>query len=76
MMRPVLRLSLIAAALLLVGQAAPAQSQSGQPKDRSYVGTMTEEQIRQKLQGEGFSEVKEVKKMDVTINELGHVSAK
>jgi hypothetical protein len=94
MMHPVLRASLIATSLLLLGQSTPAQSQSAQPADRSYIGTMTEEQIRQKLQGEGFSEVKEVKKipvtkyrwtakaikagkeMDVTINELGHVSAK
>jgi hypothetical protein len=55
---------------------------------------MSEDQIRQKLEGEGFSQVKEVKKipvtkyrwsakairsgkeMEVTVDELGHVSAK
>jgi hypothetical protein len=93
-MRPVLVATLIAAGLIVLGQSTPVQSQSAQQKDRSYVGQMTEEQIRQKLEGEGFSQVKEVKKvpvtkyrwtakavrggkeMDVTINELGHVSAK
>jgi hypothetical protein len=92
MMRPVMMASLATVALLALGQTGPAQTTD--MKDRSYVGQMTEEQIRQKLQGEGFSEVKEVKKipvtkyrwsakavrngkeMDVTINELGHVSAK
>jgi hypothetical protein len=94
MMRPSLIASLATVVLLALGQTALAQSQTPAAKDRSYVGQMTEEQIRQKLQGEGFSEVKEVKKipvtkyrwsakavrngkeMEVTINELGHVSAK
>ena|SRR6266566_1329454 len=31
-----------------------------------YVGQMSEEQIRQKLAGEGFSEVSELKKIPVT----------
>lgn len=80
--------------LLALAPSALAQGQPAEPKDRTYVGQMSEEQIRQKLAGEGFSEVKELKKipvtryrwtakavrggkeMDVTINELGHVSAK
>jgi hypothetical protein len=93
-MRPSLIASLATVVLLALGQTALAQSQTPAAKDRSYVGQMTEEQIRQKLQGEGFSEVKDVKKipvtkyrwtakavrsgkpMEVTIDELGHVSAK
>jgi hypothetical protein len=93
-MRPSLIASLATVVLLALGQTALAQSQTPAAKDRSYVGQMTEEQIRQKLQGEGFSDVKEVKKipvtkyrwtakavrsgkpMEVTIDELGHVSAK
>jgi hypothetical protein len=80
-------------ALMVLGSAAVAQSQTA-AVDRSYVGHMTEEQIKQKLEGEGFSQVTEVKKVpvtkyrwtakamqagkqkDVTIDELGHVSAK
>jgi hypothetical protein len=80
-------------ALVALGSAALAQGQTA-AVDRSYVGQMTEEQIKQKLEGEGFSQVTEVKKVpvtkyrwtakamqagkqkDVTIDELGHVSAK
>ena len=93
-MRPRLMTLLAAVSLLALGQTVLAQSQSADTKDRSYVGQMTEEQIRQKLEGEGFSQVKEVKKipvtkyrwsakavrsgkeMEVTVDELGHVSAK
>jgi hypothetical protein len=35
-------------------------------KDRGYVGQMSEEQIKQKLAGEGFSQISEVKKVPVT----------
>jgi hypothetical protein len=94
MMRPGLIASLATATLLALGPPALAQSQTAVAKDRSYVGQMTEEQIKQKLQGEGFSEVSEIKKipvtkyrwtakamrsgkqMEVTVDELGHVSAK
>lgn len=65
-MRPSLIASLATLTLLALGQTTLAQGQTAEPKDRSYVGQMTEEQIRQKLQGEGFSEVKEVKKIPVT----------
>jgi hypothetical protein len=96
-MRPTMTTSLLAAvALLALGQVALAQGQqpSTEAKDRTYVGQMTEEQIRQKLAGEGFTEITEVKKipvtryrwtakavragkpMEVTVNELGLVSAK
>jgi hypothetical protein len=34
--------------------------------DRSYVGQMTEEQVKQKLYGEGFSSVSDLKKVPVT----------
>lgn len=34
--------------------------------DRSYVGQMTEEQAKQKLYGEGFSSVTDLKKVPVT----------
>jgi hypothetical protein len=94
MMRPKLMTLLAAVSLLALGQTALGQSQSADTKDRSYVGQMSEDQIRQKLEGEGFSQVKEVKKipvtkyrwsakairsgkeMEVTVDELGHVSAK
>ena len=55
------RLALIA----LVG-AAPAAFAQGAAKDRTYVGQMTEDQIKQKLAGEGFSQISEVKKVPVT----------
>jgi hypothetical protein len=51
--------SLAVMSILVVAPGAFAQ-------DRSYVAQMTEEQIRQKLAGEGFSEVKELKKVPVT----------
>jgi hypothetical protein len=95
-MRPIMITSLASvAALLALGQVALAQGQpSAEAKDRTYVGQMTEEQIRQKLAGEGFTDITEVKKipvtryrwtakavragkpMEVTVNELGLVSAK
>jgi hypothetical protein len=59
------------AALALVGTlgfagSAAAQSQGATQAQRNYVANMTEEQIREKLKGEGFSEVLEVKKVPVT----------
>jgi hypothetical protein len=45
--------------------AAFGQQQTPTP-DRSYVGQMTEEQIKQKLFGEGFSSVTDLKKVPVT----------
>jgi hypothetical protein len=52
----------------LIGFAplALAQGQDAAMKDRGYVGQMTEEQIKQKLAGEGFSQISEVKKVPVT----------
>jgi hypothetical protein len=88
-----LAVALAGAALLAAGNVALAQGQAG-AKDRSYVGQMSEEQIKQKLAGEGFSRISDLKKvpvtkyrwtgkamrggkeMEVTIDELGHVSAK
>ena len=79
--------------LLAAGNAALAQGQKAD-QDRSYIGQMNEEQIKQKLAGEGFSQISDLKKvpvtkyrwtgkavrngkeMEVTIDELGHVSAK
>jgi hypothetical protein len=58
-MRSSIIASLAIASALVVGPAALGQ-------DRSYIAKMTEEQIRQKLAGEGFSEVKEIKKVPVT----------
>lgn len=54
--------SIASLAILSVLAAAPAAF----AQDRSYIAQMTEEQIRQKLAGEGFSEVKELKKVPVT----------
>ena len=85
--------SLTTACLLAIAPAALAQSQSA-AKDRLYVGQMSEDQIKQKIEGEGFSQVGEIKKvpvtkyrwtakamragkqMEVTVDELGHLSAK
>jgi hypothetical protein len=93
-MRTMMIASLTLAVLLGLAQTAAGQGQSAAVKDRNPVGQMTEEQIRQKLAGEGFSEITDIKKvpvtkyrwtakamragkpMEVTINELGHVSAK
>jgi hypothetical protein len=58
-MRSSIIASLAIVSALVVGPAALGQ-------DRSYIAKMTEEQIRQKLAGEGFSEVKEIKKVPVT----------
>ncbi len=58
-MRSSIIASLAIVSALVVGSAALGQ-------DRSYIAKMTEEQIRQKLAGEGFSEVKEIKKVPVT----------
>jgi hypothetical protein len=58
------------AALAIVSVVAFAPAAVGQQPaatpDRSYVGQMTEEQIKQKLFGEGFSSVTELKKVPVT----------
>jgi hypothetical protein len=84
----------VAATVGLAGAALSQGQTQTATKTKGYVGQMSEEQIRQKLQGEGFSEVTEIKKipitsyqwtakavrngkpMDITISELGHVSAK
>ena len=49
---------------IAIGPAAVAQVPS--PDYGGYIGQMTEEQIRQKLAGEGFSEVTELQKVPVT----------
>jgi hypothetical protein len=61
------------AALAIVSVVAFAPAAFGQDQstprpmpDRSYIGQMTEEQIKQKLFGEGFSSVTELKKVPVT----------
>jgi Peptidase propeptide and YPEB domain len=55
------------ALIALVGAAwaAPAAAQDAM-RDRTYVGQMSEDQIKQKLAGEGFSQISEVKKVPVT----------
>jgi hypothetical protein len=47
---------------LTLGPAAWAQV----PSSGGYIGQMTEDQVRQKLAGEGFSDVIELKKIPVT----------
>jgi hypothetical protein len=92
-MRCSISTSSLLVALLAAAPAAMAQQQAA-TKDRSYVGQMTEEQIRQKIEGLGYSQVSEIKKvpvtryrwsakairsgqpMEVTVDELGQVSAK
>ena len=84
----------LSVATLLAAAPAFGQGQPATDKDRLYVGQMSEEQIKQKLAGEGFSRISDLKKvpvtkyrwtgkamrggkeMEVTIDELGHVSAK
>ena len=56
--------SLALACSFAFGPAALAQAPS--PEQGGYIGQMSEEQIRQKLAGEGFSEVTELKKIPVT----------
>ncbi|HEX9323206.1 MAG TPA: hypothetical protein VF913_13975 [Xanthobacteraceae bacterium] len=56
--------SLALACSFAFGPAALAQVPG--PEQGGYVGQMSEEQIRQKLAGEGFSEVTELKKIPVT----------
>ena len=51
--------------LIVIGPATLAQGQ-GTTQDRGYIGQMSEEQIRQKLAGEGFSRVSDLKKVPVT----------
>jgi Peptidase propeptide and YPEB domain len=61
--------TMASAAVLAVVALAPgalAQGQTAAITDRGYVGQMTEEQIKQKLAGEGFSQISEVKKIPVT----------
>ena len=91
--RTIIALSMTILALFAV--AAPTFAQGiAAGNNGGYVGQMTEEQIRQKLAGEGFAEVSDVKKIPVTkyrwtakamrsgkpvavtIDELGHVTAK
>jgi hypothetical protein len=78
----------------LAAAPALAQGMAGGTATGGYVGQMSEEQIRQKLAGEGFTEVSDVKKIpvtkyrwtakatrsgkpvEITIDELGHVTAK
>jgi F0F1-type ATP synthase membrane subunit c/vacuolar-type H+-ATPase subunit K len=78
----------------LAAASALAQGMAGGTATGGYVGQMSEEQIRQKLAGEGFAEVSDVKKIpvtkyrwtakatrsgkpvEITIDELGHVTAK
>ena len=57
--------SLTLLGMLAAASAVLAQNQSA-PRDRAYVGQMTEEQIRQKLAGEGFTQVSDLKKVPVT----------
>jgi hypothetical protein len=84
----------VLATLAAAPALAQAQGMAGGTATGGYVGQMSEEQIRQKLAGEGFAEVSDVKKIpitkyrwtakamrsgkpvEVTIDELGHVSAK
>lgn len=57
------RLGLLAlAGSLTLAPAAWAQMATGE----GYVGQMSEDQVRQKLAGEGFSDVIELKKIPVT----------
>jgi hypothetical protein len=53
-------------ALLCSFALAPALAQVPNPEHGGYIGQMTEEQIRQKLAGEGFSEITELQKVPVT----------
>jgi hypothetical protein len=54
-----------ALALLLTGAASAQQSGSTTPDRTNPVAQMNEEQIKQKLQGEGFSQISDVKKVEV-----------
>jgi hypothetical protein len=55
------------ALVVLLASPALAQGMGGSAtQDRGYIGQMTEEQIRQKLAGEGFTEVGDLKKVPVT----------
>jgi hypothetical protein len=60
--------ALVLAPMLSIAPAAFGQDPSRPTPmpDRSYVGQMTEEQIKQKLFGEGFSSVTDLKKVPVT----------
>jgi hypothetical protein len=58
--------ALAAAAMLGLAGAVLAQGQATAAKSRGYIGQMTEEQIRQKLEGEGYSKVMEIKKIPIT----------
>jgi hypothetical protein len=93
-MRKLMIVTSTAAFAAFVMPAALAQGMGGNAATGGYVGQMSEEQIRQKLAGEGFAEVSDVKKIpvtkyrwtakatrsgkpvDITIDELGHVTAK
>jgi Peptidase propeptide and YPEB domain len=56
--------ALIIAVLFAADTAAQAQSGAPTP-DPGYVGQMTEEQVRQKLAGEGFAQISDIKKIEV-----------
>jgi hypothetical protein len=86
--------AIVAVFAALAAAPALAQGMAGGTATGGYVGQMSEEQIRQKLAGEGFTEVSDVKKIpvtkyrwtakatrsgkpvEITIDELGHVTAK
>jgi hypothetical protein len=55
----------LALALLVVGGASAQQSGSTTPDRTNPVAQMNEDQIKQKLQGEGFSQISDVKKVEV-----------
>jgi F0F1-type ATP synthase membrane subunit c/vacuolar-type H+-ATPase subunit K len=94
MRRMIISCSLSALAALAVAAPGFAQGMAAGTATGGYVGQMSEEQIRQKLAGEGFAEVSDIKKIpvtkyrwtakatrsgkpvEVTIDELGHVTAK
>jgi hypothetical protein len=57
--------SLTLVGLVVISPATLAHGQ-GAMQDRGYTGQMSEEQIRQKLAGEGFSRVSDLKKVPVT----------
>ena len=63
-MRTLEIMSMTVVAAFALAPATRAQSPGSDP--RSYVGQMSEDQIRQKLEGEGFSSVTDLKRITVT----------
>jgi len=64
-----IRIAVLATVTVLAFAPAAFGQDQTQPTpmpDRSYVGQMTEEQAKQKLFGEGFSAVSDLKKVPVT----------